>query len=76
MLQRARGVKDVSVELDDIVEAARQSRLIKNPYKSIMQRKYRPQLVIAIIFMIFQQFDVSVRALLPWLLWVFAAQRC
>ena len=65
VLQRARGVEDVSVELDDIVEAARQSRLIKNPYKSIMQRKYRPQLVIAVIFMIFQQFDVSARALLP-----------
>ena len=64
------------MELDDIVEAARQSRLIKNPYKSIMQRKYRPQLVIAVIFMIFQQFDVSARALLPQLPWVFAAQRC
>ena len=76
VLQRARGVEDVSVELDDIVEAARQSRLIKNPYKSIMQRKYRPQLVIAVIFMIFQQFDVSARALLPQLPWVFAAQRC
>ena len=53
------------MELDDIVEAARQSRLIKNPYKSIMQRKYRPQLVIAVIFMIFQQFDVSPCACLP-----------
>lgn len=41
------------------MEAARQSRMIKNPYKSILKRKYRPQLVIASIFMIFQQFDVS-----------------
>ena len=75
VLQRARGVEDVSVELDDIVEAARQSRLIKNPYKSIMQRKYRPQLVIAVIFMIFQQFDVSARALLSQPHAVFAVQR-
>ena len=59
MLQRARGVDNVDIELEDIVEAARQSRMIKNPYKSILQRKYRPQLVIACIFMIFQQFDVS-----------------
>ena len=59
VLQRARGVDDVEIELEDIVEAARQSRLIRNPYKSILQRKYRPQLVIACIFMIFQQFDVS-----------------
>ena len=59
VLQRARGVDNVEIELEDIVEAARQSRMIKNPYITILQRKYRPQLVIACIFMIFQQFDVS-----------------
>jgi hypothetical protein len=59
VLQRARGVDDVEIELEDIVEAARQSRMIRNPYITILQRKYRPQLVIACIFMIFQQFDVS-----------------
>ena len=59
VLQRARGVDNVDIELEDIVEAARQSRMIENSYKSILQRKYRPQLVIACIFMIFQQFDVS-----------------
>ena len=63
MLQRARGVDDVEIELEDIIEAARQSRMIRNPYKSILQRKYRPQLVIASIFMIFQQFDVSLELL-------------
>ena len=67
VLQRARGVDDVEIELEDIVEAARQSRMIKNPYKSILQRKYRPQLVVALIFMIFQQFDVSPRHLIIWL---------
>ena len=58
VLQRARGVDNVDVELEDILDAARQSRLIRNPYISILQRKYRPQLVISCIFMIFQQFDV------------------
>ena len=67
VLQRARGVDNVEIELEDIVEAARQSRMIKNPYMTILQRKYRPQLIIACIFMIFQQFDVSApsRRLLP-----------
>ena len=60
VLQRARGVDDVEIELEDIVEAARQSRMVKTPYLTILQRKYRPQLIIACIFMIFQQFDVSV----------------
>ena len=59
VLQRARGVDNVEIELEDIVEAARQSRMIKNPYMTILQRKYRPQFIIACIFMIFQQFDVS-----------------
>lgn len=47
----------VDTEFEDIVEAARQSNLIKSPYFNIMKRKYRPQLIIACIFMIFQQFD-------------------
>ena len=59
VLQRARGVDNVEIELEDIVEAARQSRMIKNPYMTILQRKYRPQFIIACIFMFFQQFDVS-----------------
>lgn len=59
VLQRARGVENVEIELEDIVEAARQSRLVKNPYKTILQRKYRPQFLVACVFMIFQQFDVS-----------------
>ncbi|CAL8468665.1 g8205 [Coccomyxa elongata] len=57
VLERCRGVPQVDVEFEDIVEAARQSNLIKNPYLNILQRKYRPQLIIACIFMIFQQFD-------------------
>ena len=57
VLARCRGVEDVTVEFADIVEAARQSNLIKQPYKNICQKKYRPQLFVAIVFMIFQQFD-------------------
>ena len=57
VLERCRGVPQVDTEFEDIVEAARQSNLIKSPYLNIMQRKYRPQLIIACIFMIFQQFD-------------------
>ena len=66
VLQRARGVDNIDVELGDILDAARQSRLIRNPYISILKRKYRPQLVISCIFMIFQQFDVRLLST-PWL---------
>lgn len=53
-------MKEVDVEFEDIVEAARQSNLIKSPYMNILKKKYRPQFIIACIFMIFQQFDVSI----------------
>jgi hypothetical protein len=59
VLERLRGVKDVDAEYEDILEAARQSRLIKSPYANILKKKYRPQFIIACIFMFFQQFDVS-----------------
>lgn len=58
VLRRIRGVENVSEEFGDIVYAARQSQLIKNPYWNLIsKKKYRPQLVISVIFMIFQQFD-------------------
>ncbi|EIE22371.1 general substrate transporter [Coccomyxa subellipsoidea C-169] len=57
VLERCRGVQNVDIEYEDIMEAARQSNLIKSPYYNILKRKYRPQLIIACIFMIFQQFD-------------------
>lgn len=59
VLERCRGVKEVDLEYEDIIEAAKQSKLVKKPYRNIFKRKYRPQLVISVIFMFFQQFDVS-----------------
>lgn len=57
VLKKIRGVDDVEAEFADIVEAARQSNLVKHPYRNLMKRKYRPQLVISCVFMICQQFD-------------------
>ncbi|KAJ4706614.1 Hexose carrier protein [Melia azedarach] len=55
MLQRVRGTTDVKAELDDLIRASSISKTIKNPYKKIIQRKYRPQLVMAIAIPFFQQ---------------------
>jgi hypothetical protein len=46
---------DVTVELEDIVDAVNVSRTIKNPWGTILRRRYRPQLVISILIPIFQQ---------------------
>ncbi|KAM1708766.1 hypothetical protein FF1_001739 [Malus domestica] len=55
MLQRIRGVDDFQAELDDLIKANHISKNIKHPFKKILERKYRPQLVMAIAIPFFQQ---------------------
>ncbi|KAK9913996.1 hypothetical protein M0R45_037795 [Rubus argutus] len=55
MLQRIRGVDDVQAELEDLIKASNISKTIKHPFKKILERKYRPQLVMAIAIPFFQQ---------------------
>eukprot|EP00257_Ricinus_communis_P019630 XP_015578673.1 hexose carrier protein HEX6 isoform X1 [Ricinus communis] len=55
MLQRVRGTTDVQAELDDLIKASIISRTIQHPFKNIMRRKYRPQLVMAVAIPFFQQ---------------------
>jgi hypothetical protein len=56
VLQRIRGTEHVDVEYEDICEAVRIDQSIKtNPYKTITQRRYWPQLVITILIPMFQQ---------------------
>lgn len=55
MLQRIRGTDDVQAELDDLIKASELSKAVKHPFKNLMQRKYRPQLVMSIAIPFFQQ---------------------
>jgi sugar porter (SP) family MFS transporter len=55
MLQRVRGTDDVQKELDDLIRASAISKSISHPFKNIIQKKYRPQLVMAIAIPFFQQ---------------------
>ncbi|KAI8564530.1 hypothetical protein RHMOL_Rhmol03G0188800 [Rhododendron molle] len=55
MLQRIRGTEDVQAELDDLIKASEISKTIERPFKKIIQKKYRPQLVMAIAIPFFQQ---------------------
>nr|XP_023903670.1 hexose carrier protein HEX6-like [Quercus suber] len=55
MLQRVRGTNDVQAELDDLIRASSMSKTIEHPFKKIVQRKYRPQLVMAIAIPFFKQ---------------------
>ncbi|PRQ35043.1 putative major facilitator, sugar transporter, major facilitator superfamily [Rosa chinensis] len=54
-LRRIRGVDDVSEEFNDLVIASDESNKIEDPWKNLLQRKYRPQLCMAILIPFFQQ---------------------
>ncbi|PUZ70182.1 hypothetical protein GQ55_2G206100 [Panicum hallii var. hallii] len=55
MLLRLRGTDDVSAEYDDLVAAGEASRAISRPWRDILHRKHRPQLVMAVAIPLFQQ---------------------
>ncbi|VFQ89553.1 unnamed protein product [Cuscuta campestris] len=54
-LRRIRGVDNVEEEFADLVAASEASSLIENPWRNLLQRKYRPQLTMAVLIPFFQQ---------------------
>lgn len=56
MLERIRGSKDVQAEFEDLVQANEMSKSVKHPFRNILMRKHRPQLVMAVAIPFFQQF--------------------
>ncbi|EPS64704.1 hypothetical protein M569_10076, partial [Genlisea aurea] len=55
LLQKIRGVADVEDEFNDLVAASATSRAVRHPFRNILRRKYRPQLVMAVLIPFFQQ---------------------
>ncbi|KAK6917455.1 Major facilitator, sugar transporter-like, partial [Dillenia turbinata] len=54
-LVRIRGVANVDEEYDDLVAASEASKKIVHPWKNLLDRKYRPYLIMAILIPFFQQ---------------------
>ncbi|KAJ0973410.1 hypothetical protein J5N97_021369 [Dioscorea zingiberensis] len=55
MLRRIRGINDIQMEYSDLEVASQDSKTVKHPWKNIIQKKYRPQLTMAILIPFFQQ---------------------
>ena len=55
VLQDIRGVSDVDEEFGDIAAASKQASLVKSPWRTLMSRPYRPQLVVALSATFWQQ---------------------
>ncbi|WVZ12369.1 hypothetical protein V8G54_016899 [Vigna mungo] len=55
-LVKIRGTTEIDAEFKDILAASEASQSVKHPWRTLMERKYRPQLVFAICIPFFQQF--------------------
>ncbi|XP_010935205.1 sugar transport protein MST4 [Elaeis guineensis] len=56
MLKKIRGTEKVELEFNEIVHASKIAQEVKRPFRNVMMRSSRPQLVIAILMQVFQQF--------------------
>lgn len=55
VLQKIRGTQTVDAEFEDLMEASAAANAVKRPFKNILLRRNRPQLVMAILIPAFQQ---------------------
>ncbi|WCJ29836.1 Sugar transport protein 7 [Euphorbia peplus] len=53
-LEKIRGTKDVNAEFQDMLDASELANSIKHPFRNILERRNRPQLVMAILMPTFQ----------------------
>ncbi|XVF63148.1 hypothetical protein PTKIN_Ptkin09bG0065600 [Pterospermum kingtungense] len=55
VLRKIRGTDNIEPEFLELVEASRVAKQVKHPFRNLLQRRNRPQLVITIALQIFQQ---------------------
>ncbi|MCQ8005421.1 sugar porter family MFS transporter, partial [Salmonella enterica] len=55
VLRKIRGTDNVEPEFLELVEASRIAKEVKHPFRNLIKRRNRPQLVIAVALQIFQQ---------------------
>ncbi|KAM0896455.1 hypothetical protein ACQ4PT_023165 [Festuca glaucescens] len=55
MLLRVRGTDDIDAEYRDLAVASEASRAVERPWRDILRRRYRPQLVMAVAIPLLQQ---------------------
>lgn len=54
-LKKIRGTNNVELEFNEIVEASRIAHDVKHPFRSLLQRRNRPLLMITVLLQMFQQ---------------------
>ncbi|XP_010277661.1 PREDICTED: sugar transport protein 13-like [Nelumbo nucifera] len=56
VLRKIRGTDNIEPEFQELLEASRVAKQVKHPFRNLLKRRNRPQMVIAIALQIFQQF--------------------
>ncbi|KAF5738630.1 sugar transport protein 13 [Tripterygium wilfordii] len=56
VLRKIRGTDKIEPEFLELAEASRIAKEVKHPFRNLLKRRNRPQLVIAVALQIFQQF--------------------
>ncbi|KAE9606451.1 hypothetical protein Lal_00013980 [Lupinus albus] len=56
VLRKIRGSDNIEPEFLELVEASRVAKEVKHPFRNLLKRRNRPQLLISIALQIFQQF--------------------
>ncbi|KAF5178489.1 Sugar transport protein [Thalictrum thalictroides] len=56
VLRKIRGTDNIEPEFLELVEASRVAKEVKHPFRNLLKRRNRPQLIIAIALQVFQQF--------------------
>ncbi|XP_052191045.1 sugar transport protein 13-like [Diospyros lotus] len=56
VLRRIRGTDKIEPEYQELLEASRIAKEVKHPFRNLLKRRNRPQLIIAVSLQIFQQF--------------------
>lgn len=56
VLRKIRGTSNVDPEFEEILAASRAANQVEHPFRNLLRRRSRPQLVIAVLLQIFQQF--------------------
>ncbi|XP_044464212.1 sugar transport protein 7-like [Mangifera indica] len=54
VLEKMRGTTNVQAEFEDMLDASELAKSIKNPFRNILEKRNRPQLVLAICMPMFQ----------------------
>ncbi|RDX90021.1 Sugar transport protein 13, partial [Mucuna pruriens] len=55
-LRKIRGIDNIEAEFLELVDASRVAKQVKHPFRNILKRSNRPQLLISIALQVFQQF--------------------